>query len=155
MLIGRTNAPATFQCFIDDCLRPYLDDFGVCCHDNILIYSTTEKEHEEHVRQVLQPHTEFGLYCKPEKCQFGVVEVGFLGFVITPKGVAMESDLISTMQDWPTPKSFRDVQLLLGFTNIYRRFIRQYAKVTLPLTELLKQADKAGEPLKGKTQRQK
>src|SRR5882757_7029225 len=84
---------------------------------------------------------EFGLYCKAEKCQFGVLEVGILGFVITPDGVGMESDQISTIEDWPTPKSIRDVQVLLGFMNFYRRFIRKYAKVTLPLTELLKKSE--------------
>jgi len=104
---------------------------------------------------VLQRLKEFGLYCKAEKCQFGVPEVGFLGFVITPDGVGMESDRISTIEDWPTPKSIRDVQVLLGFTNFYRRLIRKYAKVTLPLTELLQKADKAGEPPEGRPRRQK
>jgi len=155
MPFGLTNAPATFQSYIDDCLRPYIDDFAVCYLDDILIYSTNEKDHEEHVRQVLQRLKEFGLYCKAEKCQFGVSEVGFLGFVITPNGVSMESDQISTIEDWPTPKSIRDVQVLLRFTNFYRRFIRKYAKVTLPLTELLKKADKAGEPPEGRPRRQK
>jgi hypothetical protein len=117
MPFGLTNAPATFQSYIDDCLRPYIDDFAVCYLDDILIYSTNEKEHEEHLRQVLQRLKEFGLYCKAEKCQFGVSEVGFLGFIITPDGVGMESDRISTIEDWPTPKSVRDVQVLLGFTN--------------------------------------
>jgi hypothetical protein len=155
MPFGLTNAPATFQSYIDDCLRPYIDDFAVCYLDDILIYSTNEKEHEEHVRQVLQRLKEFGLYCKAEKCQFGVSEVGFLGFVITHDGVGMESDRIATIEDWPTPKSMRDVQVLLGFTNFYQRFIRKYAKVTLPLTELLKKADKAGEPPEGRPRRQK
>jgi len=50
----------------------------------------------------------------------------------------MESDRIATKEDWPTPKSIRDVQVLLRFANFYRRFIRKYAKVTLPLTELLR-----------------
>jgi hypothetical protein len=104
MPFGLTNAPATFQSYIDDCLRPYIDDFAVCYLDDILFYSANEKEHEEHVRQVLQGLKEFGLYCKAEKCQFGVLEVGFLGFVITPDGVGMESDRISTIEDWPTPK---------------------------------------------------
>jgi len=141
MPFGLTNAPATFQSYIDDCLWPYIDDFAVCYLDDILIYSANEKELEEHVRQVLQRLKEFGLYSKAEKCQFGVSEVGFLGCVITPDGVGMESDRISTLEDWPTPKSVRDVQVLLGFTNFYRRFIRKYAKVTLPLTELLKKSE--------------
>jgi hypothetical protein len=155
MPFGLTNAPATFQSYIDDCLRPYIDDFVVCYLDDILIYSTNEKDHKEHVLQVLQRLKEFGLYYKAEKCQFGVSEVGFLRFVITPNGVGMELDWIFTIEDWPTPKANRDVQVLLRFTNFYRRLIRKYAKVTLPLTELLKKADKAGEPLEGRPRRQK
>jgi hypothetical protein len=77
------------------------------------------------VRQVLQRLKEFGIYCKAENCHFGVSEVGFLGFVIIRDGVGMESDRIATIEDWPTPKSMRDVQVLLGFTNFYRRFIRK------------------------------
>jgi len=155
MPFGLTNGPATFQFYIDDCLRPYIHDFTVCYLDDILIYSTNKKEHAEHVRQVLQRREEFSLYCKAEKCQFGVLEVGFLWFVISPEEVGMESDRISTIEDWPTPQSIRDVQVLLGFTNFYRRFIRKYAKVTLPLTELLKKTNKAGEPPKDKPRRPK
>jgi len=87
-----------FHSYIDDCLRPYIDDFTVCYLDDILIYSTNEKDHEEHVRQVLQRLKEF-LYCKAGKCQLRVSEVGFLRFVITPDGAAMESDRISTIED--------------------------------------------------------
>ena len=100
---GLTNAPATFQVYIDDCLRPYIDDFAMCYLDDILIYSTNEKEHKDHVRKVLQRLQEFGLYCKAEKCQFSVSEVCFLGFIINSNGIGMESDRISTIEDWPTP----------------------------------------------------
>jgi hypothetical protein len=141
MSFGLINAPATFQSYIDDCLRPYIDDIAVCYLHDILIYSTNEKEHEAHLCQVLQRLKEFGIYCKAEKCQFGGLEIGFLGFVITPDGVGMESDRISTIENSPTPKSTRDVQVLLGLTNSYRRFFRKYAKVTLPLTELLKKSE--------------
>jgi hypothetical protein len=117
MPFGLTNAPATFQAYIDDCLRPYIDDFAVCYLDDILIYSTNEKLHEDHVRKVLLRLPEFGLYCKSEKCQFGVSEVGFHGFIINSDGIGMESDRISTIEDWPTLKSVRDVQVLLGYVN--------------------------------------
>jgi len=146
MPFGLTNAPATVQSYIDDCLRAYIDDFAVCYHDDILIYSTDEKEHDGHVRKVLERLREFGLYCKAEKCQFGVSEVGFLGFVINSEGVGMESDRISTIEDWPTPKSVWDIQVLLGFANFYRRFIWKYANITLPLTELLRKTETARAP---------
>jgi hypothetical protein len=47
------------------------------------------------------------------------LEVSFRGFVITPDAVGMESDRIFTIEDWPTPKAFGDVQVLLGFMNFY------------------------------------
>ena len=61
MTFGLTTALATFQYYINDCLRPYIVDFGVCYLGDILIYSTNEKKHEEHVRKVLQLLREFGL----------------------------------------------------------------------------------------------
>jgi hypothetical protein len=67
-----TNTPATFQAYIDDCLRPDIDNFDVCCLGDILIYLTNEEEHEEHVRKVLEQLSEFGLYGRAEKCRFGV-----------------------------------------------------------------------------------
>jgi len=146
MPFGVTHTPATFQSCIDDCLRAYIDDFAVCYLDDILIYSTNEKEHDEHGWKVLERLREFSLYCKAEKCQFGVSEVGFVGFVINSEGVSMESDRISTIKDRLTPKSVQDIQVLLGFANCYRRFIRKYAKITLPLTELVRRTEMARAP---------
>jgi len=105
MPFGLTNTPATFQCWIDDSLQPYIDHFAVCYLDDIEIYSTNEMEHEEHVRHVPRRLTEFGLYCTAEKGQFVVSEVGILGFVITPEGVGVQWDQISTIEDSSTPKS--------------------------------------------------
>jgi len=99
MPFSLTNAPATFQSYIDDCLRRYTGDFALFNLDDIFIYSTNEKEHEKHVRQVLHRLEEVGLYCNTGKCQFIVSEVGFLGFGITPDGVSMEWDRISKIKD--------------------------------------------------------
>jgi hypothetical protein len=141
MPFGLTNSPATFQSYIDDCLRPYITNFAVCYLDDILIYSTNEKEHVEHVCQVLQRLNEFSINSNAEKRQFGVSEVDLMGFGITPDGVDMESVRIATIVDWPTPKSIRDVQVFLGLKNFYRRFIWKYAKVTCPLRELIKKSE--------------
>jgi len=117
MPVGLPNPPATFQANIDHYLRPYIDDFAVCYLDDILIYLTNEKEHKDHVKKVLERLRQFGLGCKAEKCQFGASEIGFLGSIISSDGIGMESDRISTIENWLTPKSIRDVQVLLGFTN--------------------------------------
>ena len=77
----------------------------MCYLDDILIYSKTVEEHEEHVKKFLARLREFGLFCKAAKCVFGVKEVGFVGFVIPPDGVGMEGDRVATIEDWSTPKS--------------------------------------------------
>jgi len=87
---------------------------------------------------VLERLRQFGLDCKAEKCQFEASKIGFLRFIFSSAGVGMESDRISTIEDWPTPESIRDVQVFLGFTNFYRQFIRKYAKETTPISDLLK-----------------
>jgi hypothetical protein len=133
-----TNAPATFQDYIDVGLRPYIDEFTMCYLDDILIYSTNENEHKDQVRKVLQCIEEFGLYCKAEMCQFGAQEVGSARFVTNSYAIDVESDRISRIENWPTPEFVQDVQVLHGFTNLYRRFIRKYAQVTAPISNLLK-----------------
>ena len=89
---------------------------------------------------MLERLRQFGLYSKAEKCRFGFAAVGFPGFVISCDGIAMESDRISMSEDWRTPESVQDVQGLLGSMNFYQQFLRKYAKVTTPISNLLKKA---------------
>jgi hypothetical protein len=142
MPFGLTNAPATFQAYMDGTLGPFLDEFAICYLDDILIYSQTPEKHEKHVRAVLAKLEKNGLFCKASKCEFSVPQVNFLGFVISENGVEMEPGKIESIEDWPVPDSTKDVQVLLGFTNFYRRFIRKYAKVTAPISDLLRSSDR-------------
>jgi hypothetical protein len=79
-----TKSPVRLQSYIDDFLRPYIGDCAVCYLDDILIYSTNEKEHEEHVHQLLQQPREFALNCKAKKCQSRMSEVRFVGLLSLP-----------------------------------------------------------------------
>src|SRR4030095_7025515 len=138
MPFGLCNAPGSFQGYVNDVIREYLDTCAVAYIDDILIYSNTLEEHILHVRQVLKKLLEHGLYVKLEKCQFSVQEISFLGFVISPQGISMDPDRISTISDWPIPRSVTDIQVFLGFANFYRRFIDGYSRVVVPITSLLK-----------------
>jgi hypothetical protein len=109
----------------------------VCYLPDILIYSANEEEHKEQALKVPERLRDFALYGKAERCRFGDSEVGLLGFTISPDGITMESDRIS-IEDWPTPEYIRDLQVLPVFTNFNRLFIRNYAKVTMPISDLLK-----------------
>ena len=137
MPFGLTNAPATFQAYINKALAGLLDEFCVVYLDDILIFSNSEEEHIDHVRQVLQRLRQFKLYANPKKCQFLIREVEFLGFIVSTEGVAMDKSRIDTIQNWPRPKTYHEVQVFLGFVNFFRRFIRYYSRLAAPLTGLL------------------
>ena len=143
MPFGLANAPATFQGYINHILRDYLDVFCIAYLDDILIYSNSKEEHTLHVRKVLGRLLKNGLYVKLEKCSFYVVQVGFVGFVVTPQGTRMEEERVAAVKDWPEPTTHREVQVFLGFANFYRRFIHRFSHHAQALTDLLK-GGKAG-----------
>src|SRR5277367_5639290 len=106
--------------------------------DDILIYSNSLQEHILHVRTILQKLVDAGLYVKLEKCEFHAQKVSFLRFVISPEGISMDPERISTVDEWPVPESILDIQIFLGFSNFYRRFIEGYSRVVVPITRLLR-----------------
>jgi len=124
MPFGLTNTHATFQAYINDALRPFLDRFCTAYLDNILIYSENEEQHIEHVKQIQEALTQAGLQVKPPKCEFHTNNVAYLGFIITTEDLRMDPAKITTIIEWPIPKKLRDVRSFLGFGNFYRRFIQ-------------------------------
>jgi RNase H-like domain found in reverse transcriptase/Reverse transcriptase (RNA-dependent DNA polymerase)/Integrase zinc binding domain/Chromo (CHRromatin Organisation MOdifier) domain/Integrase core domain/Retroviral aspartyl protease len=136
------NAPGTFQHFTNDTFSDFLDEFLAIYLDDLLIYSRTLKEHKVHVRRVLERLREAELYVKPEKCQFHVQEVSFLGYLISEKGIRMDPAKVEAITQWPTPTSVHDIQVFLGFANFYRRFIKRFSRIILPITILLKKGVK-------------
>jgi hypothetical protein len=135
-----TNAPATFQHFMNDVFKDMTDDFVVVYLDDILIYSDTLEEHREHVRHILQRLREYNLHAKPEKSEFFCDTVEYLGFLISPHGVEMDPAKVKAILSWPAPTTVKQVQSFLGFANFYRRFIRDFSKIVQPLTNLTRKA---------------
>jgi hypothetical protein len=132
-----TNAPADFQRFINDILRPFLDVFATAYLDDILIYSESLLEHRHHVKQVLDSLNKAGLYLKTEKCLFYQSHVKYLGLIISDAGVEMDPGKIEAVMKWPVPSKLKEVQGFLGFANFYCRFICDYLKIVKSLTELM------------------
>lgn len=137
MPFGLTNAPATFQHFMNDTFRDLLDQSVVAYLDDILIYSADEEEHRKHVRLVLERLRSAQLYAKAEKCEFHRSEIEFLGYVVSSSGIKMDPKKISAITSWPAPQSVHDIQVFLGLANFYRRFVKGYSKIALPLTAML------------------
>ncbi|KAG7003723.1 Transposon Tf2-9 polyprotein [Fusarium oxysporum f. sp. conglutinans] len=136
MPFGLTGAPATFQRYINDALREHLDIFCTAYLDDILIYSRTREEHIEHLKLVLQRLRSAGLFANPSKCEFLVKETKFLGLIVGQEGIRMDPAKVETVKNWKTPTCLTDVQAFIGFGNFYRRFIRDFSKLTAPLNRL-------------------
>ena len=120
MPFSLTNAPMTFQSYIYKVLGTLVDIICVVYLDDILIYLNNEDKHVEHVKQVLRQLRAQGLYAKLLKYIFYIKNIKFLGFIITPNSIIMDPAYIKDIKKWPKPKSYRDIQVFLGFTNFYR-----------------------------------
>eukprot|EP00253_Pinus_taeda_P006262 PITA_06262 len=135
---GLTNAPTTFMCLMNAIFHPYLDQFMLIFIDDILIYSRTIEEHQEHLRVVLQTLREHQLYAKFSKCDFFKSEIQYLGHVITKDGIVVDPEKIKAIMEWPVPKDVADVRSFMGLAGYYRRFVEGFSKVAFPITSLQK-----------------
>jgi hypothetical protein len=77
------------------------------------------------------------LYANPKKCEFLKPSVEYLGFIIDKEGIHMDPERVKAISEWPHPKTYRDIQVFLGFCNFYRRFIFNFSGIAKPLTALL------------------
>ncbi|SOV09357.1 uncharacterized protein UDID_18561 [Ustilago sp. UG-2017a] len=109
MPFGLTNAPASFQHLMNDTFKDMLDRSLIIYLDDLLIYSSTLKQHQEHVSAVLARLRQAGLYAKAEKCQFSTSQTEFLGFVVSDQGVSMDPNKTEVITNWPVPKSVHDL----------------------------------------------
>lgn len=140
MPFGLSNAPATFQAYINQALIGLVDVTCVVYLDDILIFSEDLDRHAEAVAEVLNRLRTHRLYANLRKCVFATDSVEFLGFIVGPQGITMDPARVATVREWPLPQSVREVQVFLGFANFYRRFIEGYSRVAGPITNLLKTA---------------
>ena len=110
--------------------------------DDILVYSKNYKEHEEHLRTILQTLREKQLYAKLKKCEFWLDQVSFLGHIISSEGVSIDPTQIEAIKDWPQPTNVKEIRSFLGLAGYYRRFVEGFSKLALLLTTLTRKGVK-------------
>ena len=116
--------------------QPYLDQFVVVFVYDILIYSQSEVEHEDHLRIVLQLLRDHQLYAKFNKCEFLLTKVGFLGQVVSASGVSVDPGKVEAVMSWERLKSVFEIHSFLGLAGYYRRFIEDFSRLAAPMTRL-------------------
>ncbi|RVW45061.1 Transposon Ty3-I Gag-Pol polyprotein [Vitis vinifera] len=158
MPFGLTNAPSTFMRIMTQVLKPFIGRFVVVYFDDILIYSRSCEDHEEHLKQVMCTLRAEKFYINLKKCTFMSPSVVFLGFVVSSKGVETDPEKIKAIVDWPVPTTIHEVRSFHGMATFYRRFIRNFSSIMAPITECMKPglfiwtkaANKAFEEIKSK-----
>jgi hypothetical protein len=137
MSFGLTNASAYFMNLMNKVVMEYLDRFVMVFIDDILIYSKSGSDHEEHLRLVLQKLRENKLYAKYSKCEFWINEVPFLGHIISNGGISVDPAKVKEIVGWSIPSTVTDVWSFLGLAGYYQRFIEGFSKIAKPMTSLL------------------
>ena len=137
MPFGATNAPATFQRLMHDCLGELNMNWCIVYLDDIIIFSDNKEEHLKRLEAVFQKLCAAGLKLKPSTCFFFREEIEYLGHVVSGKGISTNPKKIEAVSKWPTPKTVYDVRSFLGFVGYYRRFIKNFSRITKPIREVI------------------
>ena len=106
--------------------------------DDLLISSPNQETDMQRTTRVLQRMKELDLHLKIKKCKFGVSQIDYLGMVLSPEEIKMDQTKLNRVKQWPTPKTVKDVQSFMGFTNFYQKFIGNYSNIARPLIDLTK-----------------
>nr|GEY68766.1 retrotransposon protein, putative, Ty3-gypsy subclass [Tanacetum cinerariifolium] len=112
MPFGLTNAPTVFMDLMNRVCKPYLEKFVIIFIDKIFIYSKDKKEHEEHLKAILE-------LLKEEKL-----------------GIHVDPAKIESIKDWASPKTPTEIHQFLGLAGYYRRFIEGFSKIAKSMTKL-------------------
>ena len=139
MFFGICNSLAIFQTMINTIFALLITKNLILVYiDNILIYAPTKKQLHKIIKEVLKILQEHDLYLKPEKCQFAKQRLSYLRYIIFPDQVQMDLIKLKSISNWPVPSIIKEMRKFLGFCNFYRKFIKDYAKITLPINQLVK-----------------
>uniref|UniRef100_A0AB38Z1M6 Polyprotein n=1 Tax=Chuta errantivirus TaxID=3078401 RepID=A0AB38Z1M6_9VIRU len=135
---GLKNGPSIFQRVMDDVLR---DHIGTICHvyiDDIIVLGETFEQHLLNLETILNTLKNANFCIQPDKSEFCKKEVEFLGFIVTQNGLKPNPKKVEAIKNYPKPSNIKELRAFLGLSGYYRRFIKGYAALAKPLTNMLR-----------------
>lgn len=138
MPFGLNNAPATFQRLMNNVLHGLIGKTCLVYMDDVVVFSTSLQEHIEKLKQVFERFRMCRLKVQLDKTEFLKKEAEFLGHIITPEGIKPNPKKLQAIEKYPIPKTTKQIKSFLGLIGYYRKFIKDFAKITKPITKCLK-----------------
>ena len=138
MAFGLVSAPSTFQLTINKILGPVLHKHTRVYLDDVIIRSNSFEEHLRNLDETLSLLNNAGIKLSYRKCCFVREKVKFLGHILSEKGILPNPDKVNAVVDMKRPNTVRQLRRFLGMAGFYRKFINNFAKLALPLSELTK-----------------
>lgn len=134
MPFGLKNAPSIFQRCVNEILHEFIGKFAYVYIDDVIIFSNSEEEHMQHISLIFKALHGANMKISEEKSKFFKGDIEFLGHIIKHNKITVDPEKIATIRDYEIPKSLKQLRSFLGLAGYYRKFIRDYAKITKPLT---------------------
>lgn len=138
MPFGLKNAPSIFQRCVNDILHEYIGKFAYVYIDDVLIFSNSLEEHMHHISLIFKALHKANMKISEEKSHFFRKEIEFLGHIIKHNKITVDPEKIATIRDYTLPKTLKQLRAFLGLAGYYRKFIKNFAQITKPLTLHLK-----------------
>ena len=134
---GLVNIPVTYQKLMEEVLGNLHLDICFIYLDDLIIFSKTYEDHLDRIKRVLQRLRESGLKLSPKKCTFFQEKVKYIGHIVSKDGIEHDPTKIEKVTNWPHPTTPEEVRQFLGFIGYYRKFVKDFSKITRPLTDLM------------------
>ena len=137
LAFGLSNSPSMYQRLMEECLGDLNMKICVIYLDDLIIFADSFEEHMRRLEIVFNRLRECNLKLAAKKCALLQEKVKYVGFIVSSEGIETDPAKVEKVKNWPRPSTPDDVRQFVGFAGYYRRFIKDFSKISRPLTDIM------------------